>query len=285
MKFGYEQTHSTENHLQPKDIEKKSIHDFWNNASCGEDLYLGGLTKQDYNLQSAERYRLEPYIETFARFAEAKQLRVLEIGIGLGADHQRFAEAGAELFGIDLTSRAINHTSCRLQAFGLTSVLSIGDAEILTFDHDFFDLVYSWGVLHHTPSTDKAVAEVFRVLKTGGIARIMIYHKWSFVGLMLWFRYGLLHGKPWTSLKSIYGKYLESPGTKAYSFSEATKLMHQFRDVQIRTVLTHGDLLSSHAGQRHQGLLLHLARSIWPRWFIQKLFPRAGLFMLIQATK
>ncbi len=113
----------------------------------------------------------------------------------------------------------------------------------------------------------------------------MIYHKYSFVGLMLWFRYALLRFKPMTPLKTIYGQYLESPGTKAYSITEGQELFKMFRAVEIDTVLTHGDLLTSSAGQRHQGLLLSIARMIWPRWVIRRFFPKYGLFMLVTATK
>jgi SAM-dependent methyltransferase len=205
--------------------------------------------------------------------------------VGLGADHQQFAQAGAELYGIDLTERAVEHTRRRLAAFGLASRLSVGDAEALDFPDETFDMVYSWGVLHHSPDTPKAVAEVRRVLKPGGIARVMIYHKWSFVGFMLWARYALLGLRPWWTLATIYSRYLESPGTKAYSVSEARALFAGFRDVTIRTVLTHGDLLESAAGQRHRGALLSVARTIWPRAMIKRYFPSLGLFMLIEARK
>ena len=113
----------------------------------------------------------------------------------------------------------------------------------------------------------------------------MVYHKWSIVGLMLWVRYALLGLKPWLPLQEIYARYLESPGTKSYSVAEARKLFDDFSQVQIRTVLTHGDLLESDAGQRHRGLLLTLARKLWPRRLIRRLLPGAGLFMLIEARK
>lgn len=265
--------------------EKQQVHDFWNDASCGEDLYLREVTKEGYNEQAAVRYDLEPYIQDFAQFDEARGKTVLEIGVGLGADHQRFAQAGAILSGIDLTERAVEHTQRRLAAFGLSSNLAVGDAEELEFREGTFDLVYSWGVLHHSPKTEKAVAEVHRVLKEGGSARVMIYHKWSVIGFMLWLRYGLLALRPFRGLDDIYSNYLESPGTKAYSVSAARELFSAFRDVQIQTVLTHGDLLESGAGQRHQGKLLKVARAIWPRALIRALFPGSGLFMLIKATK
>jgi SAM-dependent methyltransferase len=265
--------------------EKQQVRDFWNEASCGEALLLPQNDQVGYAAQSNARYALEPYILTFAGFGDAKGQKVLEIGVGLGADHQRFAEAGAALWGIDLTERAIEHTRRRLQTFGLSSSLAVGDAENLEFEDSSFDLVYSWGVLHHSPDTARAVAEVFRVLKPGGRAKIMIYHTWSMVGLMLWVRYALLRLRPWRSMNEIYARYLESPGTKAYSVAAAHKLFAAYGEVKIRTVLTHGDLLESGAGQRHQGSLLNLARTIWPRRFIRRFFSGAGLFMLIEAVK
>jgi len=264
---------------------KQKVHDFWNRASCGEELYLVGSERAAFEAQAEERYRLEPYIREFAQFESLNGLKVLEIGVGLGADHQRFAEVGAELYGIDLTERAVELTRQRLAQFGLSSSLSTGDAERLDFPCLSFDLVYSWGVLHHSPHTQKAIAEVYRVLKHGGTARIMIYHKWSMVGLMLWLRYALLAGKPWRSLDSIYSAHLESPGTKAYSIAEAKNLFEAYTEVNIRTVLTHGDLLESKAGQRHGGAVLSVARKIWPRRLIRRFSPNAGLFMLIEAKK
>ena len=265
--------------------EKKLVHDFWNDAACGEALYLQGNNREAYLAQSQKRYALEPYISTFAQFNAYQNKTVLEIGVGLASDHQKFAEIGAKLYGIDLTERAISHAKNRLHIFGLQSSLQVADAENLPYDDHSFDLVYSWGVLHHTPDTKKAIAEVFRVLKPSGEAKIMIYHKYSFVGYMLWLRYALLRLKPMTSLAKIYCQYLESPGTKAYSKKEATELFSCFQSVTINTLLTHADLLMSEAGQSHQGLALRLAKFIWPRKLIKIFFKSHGLFMLISARK
>jgi len=264
---------------------KQSVHDFWNEASCGESLYLKGEDRESFSEQLKKRYELEPYILDFANFESAKGQRVLEIGVGLGADHQKFAEAGAQLYGIDLTERAIEHTRNRLASFGLESNLALGDAEKLTFSDNYFDIVYSWGVLHHSPNTPVAIKECWRVLKAGGVAKVMIYHTWSMVGLMLWLRHALLRLKPLTSMKQIYAKYLESPGTKAYTVAEARQLFAMFTEVKISTVLTHADLLESDVGQRHRGTVLSLAKKIWPRWLIRRLLPNAGLFMMIEARK
>ena len=263
----------------------RGVHDFWNSASCGEDLYLRNRDKAGYLAQSRRRYELEPFIPAFANAAETRDRDVLEIGVGLGADHQLFAEAGSRLTGIDLTERAIDHVRRRFEAFGLQSDLRVANAERLPFPDQSFDLVYSWGVLHHTPDTSRAVREVARVLRPGGRARVMLYHKQSIVGFMLWLRYGLLAGKPRRNLDDIFANHLESPGTKAFTVDEARALFRGFNSVTVRTVLTHGDLLESDAGQRHRGWLLSTARAIWPRRLIRTFLPGRGLFMLIEATK
>jgi SAM-dependent methyltransferase len=264
---------------------KKDVRDFWERAACGEELYLLDAGRQGYLEQARQRYALEPYIEEFAAFNGAKGQRVLEIGVGLGADHQSFAEAGAVLSGVDLTERAVIHTRRRLELFGLASVLKQGDAENLSFEDASFDLVYAWGVVHHSPNTPRAVAEIYRVLKSGGRAKIMVYHKQSLVGYMLWVRYALMRLRPWMTLTDVYARYLESPGTKAYSISGARRLFVAFSAVKIQTVLTHGDLLESAAGQRHRGAFLAIARRIWPRTLLRRFAAGHGLFMLIDATK
>lgn len=259
---------------------KQAVADFWEQASCGESLYLDSETVQGYRRQMAERYRLEPYIETFAEFGRWTGKRVLEIGVGLGADHQRFAEAGAVLTGIDLTERAIAHVRHRFALLGLASDVRVGDAESLPFPDASFDLVYSWGVIHHSPDTARAARELLRVLKPGGEFRVMIYHRRSLIGLMLWIRYGLGRG---LSLTEVYARYLESPGTKAYSRADAAAL---FPGASVRTwtLVTHADLLESGAGQRHGGRVLTIARAVWPRWLLRRA-NFLGLFLMIAGQK
>ncbi|HST10806.1 MAG TPA: hypothetical protein VLL05_10550, partial [Terriglobales bacterium] len=111
------------------DAEKKAVDQFWDKAACGEELYLRNQQRDGYVEHANRRYQLEPIIEEFAEFGTTAGKRVLEIGVGLGADHVRFAQAGAELAGIDLTMRAVEHTRRRLALFGVHSAVSIGDAE------------------------------------------------------------------------------------------------------------------------------------------------------------
>lgn len=265
---------------------KENVRDFWNNASCGESQYLVGESEAEkYKNESRIRYELEPEIIELAEFDQAFNKRVLEIGVGLGSDHMNFAFAGADLYGIDLTERAIGHTKRRFDLFGIKSDLQIADAENLPFPDEYFDIVYSWGVIHHSPDTNRAVDEIYRVLKKDGQAKIMIYNKHSFIGYMLWLRYAFLRGRFNLSLAYIYDNYLESPGTKAYTKSEAQKMFSKFESKSIYSKLTHADLLKSDAGQRHRGILLSLAKLIYPRFLIRKFFPSFGLFLIIKAVK
>lgn len=110
---------------------------------------------------------------------------------------------------------------------------------------------------------------------------MMIYHKWSMVGYMLWLRYGLGTLRPWRSLTDIYAQHLESPGTKAYTKSEARAMLSDFAAIKISTPLGHADLLTSEVGQRHRDMVLKLAKKFWPRWLIRRLLPAHGSGMMI----
>lgn len=204
----------------------EEVRAFWNRASCGE-VYAGtGDDQAKYAEVSRARYAFEPYLQPFARFEEAAGKDVLEIGVGMGSDHQMLALAGPRsLHGVDLTERALEHVKARFAAFGLVSQLSLANAEKLPFPDASFDFVYSWGVIHHSPDTAQAAREILRVLRPGGVARVMIYHRNAPVGWMLWTRYALLRGRPWLSLTQVYARHLESPGTKAYRVREAGRFL------------------------------------------------------------
>lgn len=246
---------------------------------------MPGTGPEDYASQAEARYALEPYIPAFADFESVRGLSVLEVGVGLGADHQRFAEAGADLHGIDLTPRAIEHTRRRLDARGLHSDLRVADAEHLPYADDTFDVVYSWGVIHHSPDTPAAAREIMRVLRPGGRFSVMIYHWHSLVGYMLWLRYALLAGKLGRGMDEIYATCLESPGTKAYRLADARTMFEEAAELRTRVQLSHGDLLSSGAGQRHEGPLLDVARRVWPRWLLRRIATGHGLYLLISGKK
>jgi ubiquinone/menaquinone biosynthesis C-methylase UbiE len=266
---------------------KEKVHDHWNSQSCGEQ-HATTAHGVDLERQARERYELEPYILEFAKFRQSANKDVLEIGVGMGADHVLWARSlPKSLCGIDITKRAIEFTAKRLADEGLSSGIRKADAEALPFEDKSFDLVYSWGVLHHSPDTARCVAEVARVLRPGGIARVMVYHKWSLVGLMLWCRYALLLGRFRRSLDDVYFHHLESLGTKAYTVSAARGMFEAagFRSVDVRVQLSHGDLLQGLVGAGHRGMLLSLAKALWPRSLLRLIAPRLGLYLLIEATR
>jgi ubiquinone/menaquinone biosynthesis C-methylase UbiE len=104
---------------------------------------------------------------------------VLEVGCGSGIAVQLFAEAGADVTAVDLTPWAVDTTRARLEAFGLAADVFEADAEQLPFEDGSFDLVFSWGVIHHTSNMDRALAELVRVCRPGGQVVLMLYHRRS----------------------------------------------------------------------------------------------------------
>lgn len=261
------------------------VHDFWNENSCGEIYAKGRDQAEKYATETKTRYLLEPYIKDFAEFESYEGLNVLEIGVGMGSDHSQIAYSNPKsLIGIDLTERAVNHTKARLSSLGLKANLKVDNAENLSFKDNQFDAVYSWGVLHHSINTKKCFEEIHRVLKPGGSAKIMIYHKYSPTGLMLWLRHGLYK---FDSLESIYSKYLESPGTKAFTLKETKELTKKFENVNLKVQICFGDLLEGESGQRHKGPLLSFAKLAYPRALVKWLATLIpfGLFLLIDVKK
>lgn len=268
--------------------DSEEVYNFWEAESCGERHAVGHSSMERFQAEDALRYKLEPFILEFASFNDFKGLDVLEIGVGFGADHVRIARSRPRLLvGVDLTERAIQHTTDRLKLYELESHLKVDNAESLSFEDETFDAVYSWGVLHHSRNTQQCFQEVYRVLKPDGFAKVMIYHKHAPVGWMLWLRYGLLRLRPFVGLKELYSKYLESPGTKAYSVGEARRLCGRFSHFDVSLVLSSADLLEVDAGARHEGLLLNVARVLCPRPLIRLLsrIVPIGLFMLITVKK
>jgi ubiquinone/menaquinone biosynthesis C-methylase UbiE len=175
---------------------KETVQSFWNAHPCGAKFggHAAG-TPEFFHAVEEHRYRLEPHIREMAAFPEAKGKRVLEIGCGLGTDGAQFARAGAEYIGMDLSSASVALAARNLQQQHLPASWLVSDAEYLPFPDNSFDLVYSYGVLHHTPDLPSAIAEVRRVLRPGGRAIVMMYHKTSlnyYVGILMLRRLGAL---------------------------------------------------------------------------------------------
>jgi ubiquinone/menaquinone biosynthesis C-methylase UbiE len=258
---------------------KTRVAEFWNAEPCGT-RYLEG--ESAFESHACARYALEPHIPGFAKFASSKGLRVLEIGVGMGADYEQWLRAGANATAVDLSSSSLAQTRRRCELARLKPDLRWADAENLPFENATFDAVYSYGVMHHSPDTAKCIREASRVLKPGGEARIMLYHHRSMTGLMLWLRYGIWRAQ---SMRRCVYERLESPGTKTFTKREAAVLMEQFEDVRMDQVFSPGDLLLSKPSARFQSPLYRALWKVFPRSVIRKIARHWGLFLLITARR
>lgn len=205
----------------PIEQRKARVRDFWEAEPCGAKHARDTPGTPEFFAEvAAARDRLEPFIERYAGFSSTAGRRVLEIGVGLGSDFVRFARAGARATGVDLSPRAVDLVRRRLALEGLEADLRVADAERLPFEDASFDVVYSWGVLHHTPDPDAAFREALRVLAPGGRLCVMVYARRSWVALALWARHALLAGRPNRTLARVVAAHMESEGTRAYSRAE-----------------------------------------------------------------
>lgn len=167
-------------------VSESGIADFWQAHPCGDHL-LGGLDERfrgDYlaffEAYDAARYQMEGHIPRCLDALNVGDTRVLEIGLGQGAESEGLIRRGARWTGIDLTPEAIRRVSLRLKLHGLSyEGITQASATAIPFPDESFDLVFSHGVLHHIPDIDVAQAEIARVLRPGGRLVAMLYARRS----------------------------------------------------------------------------------------------------------
>ena len=228
--------------LEPVLDLNERVRNYWEQEPCGTGESVAGDLEPE-SLQWFERieehrYAVEPFIHQVAQFTRHRGKTLLEIGVGAGTDHLQWARAGCRCFGTDLTDAAIETTRKRLACYGLESRLQRLDAERLPYPDSNFDIVYSWGVIHHSERPEQIVAEIHRVLKPGGMFIGMVYGRYSLLVLKLWVRQALLKGRPWRSLADVVWNHVESPGTKAYSAREVRRLLGGFSSVALKRFIT-----------------------------------------------
>jgi ubiquinone/menaquinone biosynthesis C-methylase UbiE len=136
----------------------------------------------------ADRYRQQYWQKEYFDFKSFSGGRVLEIGVGHGTDLKQFARNGANCYGLDITDTHLSLTTQNLATEGFVAELKKGDATSLPFADNYFDCVYSFGVIHHIPDVNTVLAEVHRVLKPGGIFQVAVYHLFSVHTLTLFLR-------------------------------------------------------------------------------------------------
>ncbi len=235
-----------------KQADKTKIQDFW--GSLYGSLYRkvdknityeyleAGLT----DLENMFKYRSHMAVTEIA-LDQLSGKKVLEIGPGAGGHSALFAKYGAKVTSIDITferARSTQNKFVLLKKVKAGCQALQGDAENLPFRENSFDIVYSNGVLHHTPNTKEAISEIYRLLKPEGRAVIMLYckdswHYWInmllFVGIL---RGKLFDGKNWLGAATEWGgseKQTENnPYTKCFTKKQIKNIFHNFKLVRLQ---------------------------------------------------
>jgi ubiquinone/menaquinone biosynthesis C-methylase UbiE len=220
----------------------EEVRAFWERTPCGTGGAIVGdaplLSRGWFERIESHRYAVEPFIHSVAQFTRHGGKRLLEIGVGAGTDHLQWARGGAQCHGVDLTQAAIDTTRAHLALYGLSSRLQRLSAEALPYPDASFDLVYSWGVIHHAERPEAIVSEIQRVLRPGGEFIGMLYARRSLVTLRYWLRYALLAGRPWRSPADVIWNHMESTGTRCYTRRELRRLFAAFQRVETRKLVT-----------------------------------------------
>jgi len=216
----------------------QQVQEFWDRRPCNirhSPKVVG--SREYFDEVEARKYLVEPHIPAFAQFNRWKGKKVLEIGCGIGTDSVNFARAGADLTAIDLSQRSLEIARRRFEVYGLNARFFRGNAEELTsiVPREPFDLIYSFGVVHHTPHPEKVVAQIGKYCGPHTEVRLMLYSKWSWKVLSIILRYG--HGAFWRA-DELVRAYSEAqtgcPVTYYYSFREFRKLLSHFEILELR---------------------------------------------------
>lgn len=268
---------------------KEDVRQFWQAEACGSRNGAGAVEDRRKFFADIDniRYVQDYMLADFADFPSAAGKKVLEIGLGTGSDFIRWVRAGADTYGRDITDTSVGLVRERLALENRQANVAVGDAENLEFPDNTFDLVYSWGVLHHTPNTRRAFSEACRVLKPGGELKAMIYKYPSISAWLVWLMYGAGRFN-WKSARELCAEHVESPGTKYYTPRETREMLSELfkNPPEIQTYLSAGDLLTQTLSSRYGGSGWAAVKRFYPRWLIRSVFGhRFGTIMTIRVTK
>jgi len=224
--------HERNNALDP------SLHDvrtYWeSNPLCASAIPFPLGTADYFRYYDRLREQNEPveFSRTLHEYGRFAGRRVLDVGSGNGYVLSRYAEAGAQVYGVDLTQAAIDLCRRRFQLLGRKGSFTVGSAECLPFPSESFDCVCSMGVLHHTPDTERAVSEVRRVLRPGGRVILMFYHRNSVQYRVKFPLVKMFKGKSMQeSVNEVDG--VGNPKGDVYSRRELAALLKDFTDLNL----------------------------------------------------
>jgi len=209
----------------------EEVAEFWNRRPCNirhSPRPLG--TREYFDEVDARRYRVEPHIQRFADFERWSGKRVLEIGCGIGTDTTRFARAGALVSAVDLSTRSLEIARQRVKLYGVADRVRFyaGSAEELAqlVPHETYDLIYSFGVIHHTPHPERVLEQIRQYVGPQTTVKIMVYHRHSWKVAWILARYG--RGQFW-KLRQLVAQYSEAqtgcPITFTYTPDEFRELL------------------------------------------------------------
>jgi ubiquinone/menaquinone biosynthesis C-methylase UbiE len=230
--------------VAPGDAYKGQAQNQWNNNPVGSETARAAQPNTLEWFQEVERYRYDvyaPWMPRVMEFAQHAGEQVLEVGGGMGTDLSQFARNGAIVTDVDLSAGHLQIAQENFRLRGLTGRFVHHDAESLPFDDNTFDLVYSNGVIHHTPNTARTVSEIRRVLKPGGRAIVMVYAENSlqYWRNLVWY-YGMRSGDLATrSMGDIMSRSVERTGNdarplvKVYTKARLRALFAGFTDITI----------------------------------------------------
>jgi UDPglucose 6-dehydrogenase len=199
----------------------EDVYKYWNNRPCNirhSNKLLG--SKEYFEEVSKRKYFVEPHILNFADFKKYNNKHVLEVGCGIGTAAQSFIENGSIYTGIDLSDKSVEIANQRLQIFNLKGEIFQADIENYTNNNNF-DLIYSFGVLHHTPNTESAINNCWKMLKPGGEFKLMMYAKNS----LKYFE--IIDGIDQFEAQSGV------PIAKTYTHDEIYNLLNNFKNIKI----------------------------------------------------
>jgi 2-polyprenyl-3-methyl-5-hydroxy-6-metoxy-1,4-benzoquinol methylase len=187
-------------------------------------------SKEYFDEVEARKYFVEPHIPAFAQFDRWRGKRVLEVGCGIGTDSINFARAGADLTAVELSGESLRIAAERADVMGVADRIRFvqANAEELTsaLDDEPYDLVYSFGVIHHTPHPERALAEMRALMAPGGTLKLMIYHRRSWK--VLWIVATQGRGRFWKT-DELVAEHSEAqtgcPVTFSYTRGEARELV------------------------------------------------------------
>ena len=221
------------------DPYKDEVQNQWDNNPCGSHYAKEAPSHTLEWYLEVERYRYEEYApwmhETMELSLHAGK-KLLEVGAGLGTDHAQFAKHGAITTDVDLSAGHLALAKENFRLRGLRGTFVYHDAETLPFPDASFDVVYSNGVIHHTPNTQQVVDEIYRVLKPGGKAIIMVYaenslHYWRNIVTVLGLRQHLLDTFSISEIMSRHVEITENdarPLVKVYTKTRLRNLFSRF---------------------------------------------------------